>query len=505
MHKIDRALQFFSTRISPQAFVRLALVISGVLLLAVLPVFHGLYKEKLPKVMQLNGTDFAQYYEGALAVRHGLWNHLYPKPKLEVYSNPPEFKPIFSTKLFDPNAPESRQGHWAFYGTVAVPSNSAVDPEVLALCPELEGATHFMYPPPLGVLLWPLGFFDHYAAASAAWFAFLCASFFGTAYFSSRICRILFQKATYLEGWVVLLPLIPICLGSDLSVSLHTGNVSAFLGFLITGVTYAWIRNRQVLMGFGIIPLVLFKGIGLSWCPLLLLRPIKWKTLGVLAALTLLLNGVTLHYGGIEIYRTFLTDMLPKANIPYGLSLQMILLTLFGVELKPLFLLLNFSLIGIIYLGYWRQTQGTDPAQHPSAIVATVAGTMAVFCLCNGVSLPNHYYINYLALPFAGWILWEGLQAGGLWKKAIFTMFALSFLFCLDALILMKNSWLMDWLKQEGLYNRPIELTRTAISSLVVYLLTNLEFAFLLALAYRRLFFCKTPVEKEQILAPTAK
>ena len=332
------------------------------------------------------------------------------------------------------------------------------------------------------------------------WFPLMCASFFGMAYFSSRICRALCINVTYLEGWVALLPIVPTILASNMSTALSMGNVSPFLGFLISWVTYAWLSNRQVSISFGIIPLILFKGIGLSWCPLLLLKPIKWRTLGGMALLTALLNGITLYCGGIEVYRTFFVDILPKANIALGIGLQGLLLKFLGLEFSLGSSILQVVLISILYWGFWRQYQSNTPSHRPVAIVATMAGTLAVFCLCNKIVWPHHYYSSYLMLPFSGWILWEGCQAGRIWQKLIFGMFALSLLFWLDSIFLLKDSWFMECLKDHGFYNARIGQARSAVNGLIVFLLPALEFAFLLALAYRRLFFAhaesaQTPVE----------
>jgi hypothetical protein len=501
MRNFDRALQFFSTRISPQAFVRLALVISGVWLLALYPALNWLCPERLPVEMRMGGCDFGQYYTGALVARHGLWTHLYPTQNREIYNNPPQFKPQVSTKLFNPKA--NRQGQWDYYPQIASPAGSKVAPEILALCPQLQEVHHFIYPPPLAVLLWPLGFLD-YQTALSVWFALTCAAFFGMAYFSSRICRILWNRTTYAEGWVALMPVIPTLLASNMSTTLAFGNASPLLGFLIVGVVYAWLHNRQLVMSLGIIPLVLFKGIGLSWCPLLLLKPVKWKTIAGLTLLTLLFNGVTLYQGGTEPYRTFFVDVLPKASIALGVGLPGLLMKLLGVKLGLAGTVLNLGLLGGIYWGYWRRNRATDPEPSPSTVIAAVAGTLAIFCLFNKVVWPHHYYVNYLMIPFAGWILWEGAQARGAWKKWIFGMFALSFLFWLDTVFLMKTSWLVEGMKHAGVYSQHLDTARSAISGLVVLVLPPLEFVFLLVLAYRRLFFLAPQVEAAPVPAPAA-
>ena len=113
---------------------------------------------------------------------------------------------------------------------------------------------------------------------------------------------------------------------------------------------------------------------------------------------------------------------------------------------------------------------------------------MAIFCICNPIVWPHHYFVNYLQLPFAGWILWEANQARGMWKNAILIMFALSMLFWCDGVFLTKNSYLMEWIKNTD--NNPLfwGKMRSIVSGLVVYILPVTESLFILALAYRRLF-----------------
>jgi len=386
--------------------------------------------DQSPRSLHVGGVDFWQYYTGGLVAHYRLWKDLYPTPNKEVYDKVPDFKPQIPTGFFDSRLQEARQGKWAFYPPVGYPYSSTVKPELFNLCPQLRHTWHYIYPPPTALLLWPLGFFDH-ETASHIWFAIICGSFFGTGCLASRIFRVLIGKPTYAEGWIMLLPIIPTLLGSGMT-AVETGNVSPLLGFLITTVVYSWISNQQIIAGIGIIPLVLFKGIGLGWCPLFIIKPIKWKTIVTLALLTLFINAVAFYYGGTDSYRTYFIEILPRSSIPLGYGLQGRLLHFLGIELKIDFFIANILLSIVIYWAYWVRRDSVNFNRNKSVTIAAIAGILAIFCICNPVIWPT-YYTNYLLLPFAGWVLWEGFQAKMASRAWIFTIFSLSALSWLDS------------------------------------------------------------------------
>ena len=479
---------------APAVFLRYALSLSAAWFLALYPALNWLAWDKLPKSMRIEGSDFGQYYSGALAARHGLWQQLYPIPKAEVYNYPPRFKPRIETEFFKQTSPEQRQGQWCFYPQVANPEGSDLAPELLAHCPRLQTDWHFINPPPVAVYLWPLGFFDH-RTASNLWFALMCASFFGIGWLSSRIYRRLAGKITYAEGCIALLPMVPTCLGSNMSTTLQVGNASPFLGFLIALVAYAWMHNKQRTIGVGMILLMPFKGIGLSWCPLLCLKPVKWKSLTALALLTMLVNGVTIYCAGMAAYRTFLFDVLPKSRLPVGTGLQSEFMATFGIDPKPWFLLVDLVLLALLYRGYFRGRKSEAGSQAASTTISTLAGTLAVFCLTNPVVWP-HYCTIYLFLPFAGWFVWEGLQSTGRWRVWISLVFVLNFYLYLDHVLLLRDSVFMGWLQHNGLLSEQVGKVRSIANGFAVNILPSLEALFFLLLAYRRLYRLSSPETK---------
>lgn len=474
-------------KISPRGFVKICIGVSGLWFLILYPVLNVFYWDHLPRMMRTSRSscDFSQYYSGALVARHGMWDALYPKPIPAIYSAEPEFQPLILTPLFKKSA--SRRGEWNYYPQISAPDSSIVSTKISMLCDKIEGGYHYAYPPPLALILRPLALLN-YKNASDFWFAIMCFSYFGISIYASRIFRDLKGEGTYTEGFVALLPIIPTLLSSTMSTTLAIGNVSPLLGFMIAWGAYSWNHNRQLALGVGILTLVIFKGIALSWCPLLLLKPLKKRTILTLVCATIVLNGFVLFHAGVGPYQLFFTEILPKANLSLGVGLQGLLKTIFGINPKTAIMVMNLILLGIIYLGYWLSQDRLKKGDSGRIIYPVLAATMAIFCICNPIVWPHHYFVNYLQLPFAGWILWEANQARGMWKNTILIMFALSMLFWCDGVFLTKNSYLMEWIKNTD--NNPLfwGKMRSIVSGLVVYILPVTESLFILALAYRRLF-----------------
>lgn len=430
-------------------------------------------------------VDFSQYYSGALVARYGLWDSLYPIGDTNVFEKEPLFVPLIESPFYQ--ASESKRGIWNFYPQISSPESSAVAPQLLELCEELQEGYRYAYPPPLALLLKPLALVN-YIHASIIWFTLMCFSYFGIAFYASRIFRALQGHITYTEGLVAVLPIIPTLLSSTMSTSFAIGNVSPFLGFLITWVTYSWYRNRQISIGLGMIPLLLFKGIGVSWCLLLVIRPIRITTLVTLFSVTLVLNIIVIHLAGLTPYQIFFTDILPKANLSRGVGLQGLFMTFLGVDTKSWVMLLNVVLLSILYVGYWRGMQSSNIKSKGIIIIATLAGTMATFCICNSIVWPHHYFCNYLQLPFAGWILWEANQARGILKNLIRIMFILSMLFWLDGVFLTKQSYFMEWVQATDNYPQFWNKARSVLNGVVVNVFPITASLFMLLLAYRRIY-----------------
>jgi hypothetical protein len=381
---------------TPQTFLRIASLLCGLWLLIVLPFLNWGFWKKLPVSMRSGHGDFEQYYSGALVVRHGLWDQLYPVAK--PYYHQLRMWSYFKVPLFSKAA--ARRDFLALQ--IASPRASDASPTLLSYCHTFGEHCHYIYPPPLALYFSPLGFLK-YDTARKIWFELMCAALFGSTWVGSRITREIWGKVSYAEGSLFLLVFAWTLLGNGDSTQLAGGNVSPLLGFLIALIAYSWIKGREKVVGLALVLLIPFKGIGLNWCPLLLLRPMKRKALAIMACVTVFLNGIAVFAGGLGPYRCFFYDILPFANMPVGTGLQRRSLLLFGDSFQKGYLVLGLALLGVLYWGYWRKRISS---RHSLYAIAMFAGTMALFCEFNPV-VWIHYLPHYLLIPFFGWLVWE--------------------------------------------------------------------------------------------------
>ena len=312
----------------------------------------------------------------------------------------------------------------------------------------------------------------------------MCASLFGISFYSSQICRILFAKPTYIESISALLPIIPTWLASGVSTALYIGNVSPLIGFLVTLVAYGFLTNKQFLIGLGIIPLILFKGIGLTWCPLLFMGGMKKKAIFLMMVLTLSLNAMTIYLGGPGLYQTFFRDILPKASIPLGIGIPGMLMRILGVDAGVIPTIIKLGLLSTIY--YYHHRACEKRFDRRLITLTTIIATMAVFNLLNPVVWP-HYFTCYLILPFSPWIIREILISKGRTKGALTVIMLTTVLGWFDSLFLVKESLLVGTLSRLNLYSPMVDLVRKILSMASFYVIPNSVTLLILILTIRRL------------------
>lgn len=481
-----KPIPWFKSKVSARAFTRISLLVAALWFLGLYPVLNWHCPSVLPPRMaplpHESPVDFVQYYAGALVAKTGMWDCLYPTLRHEVYSRPSGFVPVFKTFLFDEKNKDKRP---CYYPIFSDPGSADYSPNLVAHCPLLKNPSYrFMNPPPLAVLLRPLAYVDFETAAHRVWPTISIFALFGLAFFSSHIHRLLRGRDSYTEGLIVA-AVVFFSFGRGMT-HVSSGNVTPILACLIAFAGYAWMRDWQIGVGLAMIPLLLFKAIGLAWCPLLLARRVQWKTLLTLALLTVALNATVLHFAGTEVYRKFFFEVLPKVNIPVGIGFVPGILHYFGFFPSGAYLFINLSVVGLLCLGYWKSNKVEAPMARYAAIAATLAGTMALYCLINfSIWLP--YFPNYLFFPFLGWILWECGQVRGLWRTRLVggTLFAFVVVACdgiiKGALFLLLGRGAMD------VYHQFV----------VLPCFTFVFPVFFLGVALRRLFFAAPQVMGE--------
>ncbi len=173
---------------------------------------------------------------------------------------------------------------------------------------------------------------------------------------------------------------------------------------------------RLLVFSCAYIVLVLFKGLGLAWLPLLVLVRSNWQALLYLGVITLILNGVVLEVAGIEVYKRFFS-ILPFISVPVGQGLTPTILHDFGFYPHLLYTFLYLAGLGLLYYGFLRNGEAgwaLNGKRSPLITCAFLAGTLALFCLFNNVS-HEEYGPSYLFFPLLGWMMQEGNLASCAW------------------------------------------------------------------------------------------
>lgn len=365
-------------------------------------------------------VDTPQWYLGASTVLSGDWQNLYPEINPEVFTNPNAFQPLIMTPLFDA---ESAAANPAFVPMFSVrtqlflshfyrtPWLSRYPADFwLQQHPRMQNSCfNYIYPPPTALVMAPLAFFSLENMALKLWPILASFAMFGLAVCSGKIFRLLIGRETYAECLLIL-----VLLFTPWGDEFNCGNVSPLLSFFLAWGVLAWLKARPVQTGTSMIFPLLTKGIPLFWLPLLLLeRKIRWKTIIVLGAWTLLLNIAVLVVAGwtnaFQAYRYYFTAILPYFTPVVGYDYITRIAEYYGFYPGTLYAALKYLLLIALYYGFWRGCRNPNRSDDKLRLVAVMGGTMCVFLTFSRLHW-HHYFPFLFYFPFLGWMILEAMS-----------------------------------------------------------------------------------------------
>ncbi len=266
--------------------VRLSLAATFVWLVAAVPVlsvYHGGIRPFFSPDRHGN-QDFAQYYMGAMVLRHGPMEALYPRPKPGDAQNP--------------GWPGSSTMHPAY--------------EELARRAGVGDAHRFVHPPPMALVVGPLAFLP-YPIALWVWSMLMGLCAWGTCVMAARLHAHL--RPSHPPSARAVLILLAGC--SPLMVkALRVANVTPAVSLAFgAGLCALVTQSRDFRGAAGIVGAGLGKGIGALLLPLALLQHrwrLLWWTVVLSAALLLMAWG----FMGARPFLDFFSVILPALQRP---------------------------------------------------------------------------------------------------------------------------------------------------------------------------------------------
>jgi hypothetical protein len=379
---------------------RLSLAVAFLWLVLAIP-FLSVYQGGVRPFFRPLGPDnydFAQYYMGAVILRAGRTDALYPNP--------------LETARRNPGWPDGSLMHPAY--------------EELALRAGVGNTHRFVHPPPMAVVLWPLSFLSYEKALWAWSFAMgLCA--WGTCLLAGRIHEALLPRGQAARTALILLAAFSPLMMKTLRGANITPLVSLGLGLGL----HALVRgSRDVWGAAGIVMAGLAKGIGVVLLPLALIRS-RWRIWAWTAGLSAALLLTSLFIMGVAPFLDFLLRIAPAMNQPdpfhgnqslYGLLFR----ANAGAPLPPGTIAAvraagYVALTGALVLLFLARQRVRDSGPHLCAAAALLTTLSLLF----SPFAWDHYSV-YL-VPAWAWLFWEARQSFG---SRVCAWLAISMIWC---------------------------------------------------------------------------
>jgi hypothetical protein len=326
-------------------------------------------------------VDFGQFYLAGQVARLGLWDSLYPAPA--------------PNGLYNAGWPEA----------------STMRPAYARLAQEhgVGDTFRFIRPPPVALVLIPLGYLD-FKTASWVWLMIMAGFAWAVAVQAGQIFEVLAGRPTRWAGAVTLM----IGLWPRMIASIRWGNISPLLALLIGITVLGLLRHRDARAAGAIVVGALANYTTVMFLPLVLAMR-RWRVLAWMAAWGILGLAVSVPIMGTGPFTVFLRDISPTLSVsPYVIgsqSLHGLLYRLTGqAPLAPGLLmglrLARWAALGVV-LGVIA-TRPVDRWREPVNVFAASAALVS-WLLVFGAIFWHHYSV-YLC-PFWPWLVWEAMRS----------------------------------------------------------------------------------------------
>jgi hypothetical protein len=346
--------------------------------------------------------DFTQYYMGALLARHAAWDSMYPDPVSGLSQN------------------------------LGAPENSTLKPRAaeLAATNHVPHGTRYMQPPPLALLVAPLGFLPH-PQARAVWYAAAILAAWGISLQAGRIYKICDGRTTRVVGLIILL----VALSPQAHRWVRSQNLSAVTGLLIGWSVLELFRRDSVRGGAAICLGTIAKYAPVALVPLYLAMR-RWKSLGCCVALGIIFTLASWGVMGSRPFRDYVREVAPTLGRTFphmgNQALEAFILRAAGWQATPrglarTLLVVKAAVLCVVLAAVLlrRKSFWNSPPN-----VCAAAAALLLWMLIFSPVFWDHYQA-YVA-PLWGWMIWEARRSA---LRAVVVILAIALVYVPSSLI----------------------------------------------------------------------
>ena len=333
--------------------------------------------------------DFPQFYMGGVMARLQAWDSLYPIPNPGSHNN------------------------------AGMETDSAMRPRYAAEA-EKRGVgdrLRFIQPPPVALLLMPLGYLSYHRAFEL-WTLMLVVCAWGVAFLAGKIHEVLQGKETRASGLLLLFVASSPLMLHAIWIANMTIPVALLIGIAILQL----VRRSNASSALAIILGILTKYVTIALLPLAFIMR-RWSVLLWSAVFSAMIGAVSLGVMKWEPFKTYQREIAPTLtrnhDITTNQSITAFLLRATHREVLPRgiqFAVLGVEGIALLAL-LWLLLKQPASAWEQPANVFTAAMALLTFLLVISPVFWEHYPV-YLC-PLWGWLLWEARQSRGMAIGAI--------------------------------------------------------------------------------------